>query len=405
MDNYTFRTTTRYTAMNPDRTTKGGRLKLTTSIPAYNITNVSGFDFKDDIHTGRSAMMKSSAQEADSAMFSAARVTDFDFSQIGFFNESTYDIDSKQKSIFGIRVDKHEVLDNREKFGMLNILNPNYLHKDKSTLTSGFIRYENNALNDSFNYYIGFGHSERFPDYWERTVYNLESEEAKAYIPKTEKNNQFDAGINWKKNNLSGSISLFYSKVKDYIQTRWFDSDGNPLTIPYGMGSTSYTQVTNIDATLYGTEIDMTYYMSDNFRFISALSYVHGQNDTDNKPLAQQPPLELKLGAIYNNSIYSAGLLARFVSKQDRYDIGNGNIVMMGADIGETPGFSVFSVNAGYKYNKNISFSAGIDNILDKAYAEHLSRTDPISSLVGYTGQEKINEPGRNIWFEVKITF
>lgn len=44
--------------MNPDRTTIGGNLKVTTEIPSLLLTNVSGIDFKEDEHTARSAMMK-----------------------------------------------------------------------------------------------------------------------------------------------------------------------------------------------------------------------------------------------------------------------------------------------------------------------------------------------------------
>lgn len=57
---------------------------------------------------------------------------------------------------------------------------------------------------------------------------------------------------------------------------------------------------------------------------------------------------------MYDNGKYSAGILARFISKQDRYDIGAGGIVMNGVDKGETPGASIFSINGGYKYNKNV---------------------------------------------------
>ncbi|WP_333803635.1 TonB-dependent copper receptor [Sulfurospirillum sp.] len=407
MDNYTLRSapvvmgSQKYSAMNPDRTTEGGKIKLTTTIPNLNATNITGIDFKKDEHTGRSAMMRASASAADDAMFASPRVTDFDFKQMGIFDESTFKLDDHQKIITGLRVDKHEVTDKRATFGMLTIANPNYLHKDEATLTSGFARYEN-KIND-MTYYVGVGYSERFPDYWERTVYNLESNAARAFIPQPEKTNQLDIGTHWSSGNVFGSLSAFYSKVDDYIQTRWLGTNGKPLTVPYGMGTTSYSKVTNVDATLYGGEMELGYKITPNYKVLSALSYVHGQNDTENKPLAQQPPLELKLSAMYEDNIYAAGVLARFATKQDRYDVGNGNIVMMGMDTGETPGFAVFSVNGSYKYSKNVIFSAGIDNIFDKAYAEHLSRTDPISSLVGYTGEEKIKEPGRNFWLEVKI--
>ncbi len=394
MDNYSLRPATSYSAMNPDRKTTGGSLKFTTIIPSLSLTNMSGIDFKNDIHTGRSAMMKTSASSANDAMFSAHRLTDFDFSQVGIFNESTYDINEKERIIAGIRIDDHEVLDNRQKLGMTPILNPNYLKTDEATLKSGFIRYESKIPENGFSYYTGIGHSERFPDYWERTVFNTITQ-YQDFIPRPEQTNQLDIGANFVNGNLSSSVSLFYSKVNNYIQTRWYMPNGS-TNVPQ--------KVNNIDATLYGGEISTSYKIGNNYKLIGALSHVLGENDTDNKPLAQQPPLEMKLSAIYDDNKYSAGILARFISKQDRYDIGNGNIVMNGADKGETPGAAVFSVNGAYKYNKNITFSTGVDNIFNKVYTEHLNRTDASSSLAFLT-QEKINEPGRNIWFELKTTF
>lgn len=421
MDNYSLRTNantaTSYSAMNPDRTTKGWKAKIATSIPSLNITNISGIDYKNDVHTNKNAMGKASGAAVEAALEATARSTDFDFKQMGFFDETTFALNQKDKIVAGLRIDKHEVLDERAKLGILIFNNPNYNTKDKATLKSGFIRYENDNKELGLKSYIGFGHSERFPDYWERTKYNLESITVGTTnvnaitfqaIPKPEKTNQIDVGTNWKKGDLSGSVSLFYSKVNDYIQNRWLNTNGTAITVPYYYGlflsTTSYTKVANIDATLYGGELDMTYKIAQNYKLIGALAYVHGQNDTENKPLAQQPPLELKLSAVYDDSKYSAGFLARLVSSQDRYDFGNGSIVMNGVDKGKTPSFAVFSVNGGYKYNKYVSLSAGIDNILNKNYAEHLSNNNT-SSAAAYINQTRIYELGRNFWFEAKMKF
>ncbi|MFX4242105.1 TonB-dependent copper receptor [Aliarcobacter butzleri] len=405
-----------YSGMNPDRTTIGGNLKVTTEIPSLLLTNVSGIDFKEDEHTARSAMMKTSSSIADSDMRSAPRQTDFDFSQVGFFNESTIDINEDNRIVAGLRLDKHEVIDKRTKLGMLIYNNPNYNQTDKETLPSGFLRYEKDIPDYGLKTYIGFGHSERFADYWERTKYNLEginnSNKANPNaitsidIPEPEKTNQIDIGASWTNGDLTTSASMFYSKVDDYILNRWFDENGNQMTVPsaMGMGRTSYTTVSNVDATIYGGELSASYQITSDYKIIGSLTHVIGKNDTDDKPLAQQPPLEGKISAMYDNGKYSAGILARFISKQDRYDIGAGSIVMNGVDKGETPGASIFSINGGYKYNKNVSLNFGVDNLFDKAYMEHLSNSD-VSSATTFMAQERIYEPGRNFWFELKTKF
>ncbi len=123
--------------------------------------------------------------------------------------------------------------------------------------------------------------------------------------------------------------------------------------------------------------------------------------NTDNVPLAQIPPLEGRLGLAYDDKTWSFGVLARAVDNQDRVDVGNGSIV--GQDIGPTPGFTVYSLNAGYRPKKGTLISAGIDNLFDKTYAEHLSRAG--AAVSGYTQTTRVNEPGRNLWLKASIAF
>jgi iron complex outermembrane receptor protein len=89
----------------------------------------------------------------------------------------------------------------------------------------------------------------------------------------------------------------------------------------------------------------------------------------------------------------------RSVAKQDRVDVGAGNIV--GQDIDETDGFTVFSINGSWKPKKGVVLAAGIDNLLDETYAEHISRAGAMVS--GYEQTTRINEPGRNYWVKASI--
>ena len=123
-----------------------------------------------------------------------------------------------------------------------------------------------------------------------------------------------------------------------------------------------------------------------------------GFRETDHKPLAQQPPLESRIGITYDNHRYSFGALARLVGPQDRVDVGSGNIVANGMDIGRTGGFAVFSINGGYRLKRILLVTGGIDNLLDKAYAEHLSKSGGI--VPGFVQMSRINEPGKTYWLK-----
>ena len=158
----------------------------------------------------------------------------------------------------------------------------------------------------------------------------------------------------------------------------------------------------NVDATVYGLEGDVSWRFAPDWQAYGTLAWVRGTNDTDNKPLAQQPPLEVKLGVEYDSRVFSYGAMVRMVAKQDRYDIGSGSIVANGQDLGATPGFATLALNAGYRPNKAALLTVGIDNVFDRTYREHLGKGGWDFGSAKVTDL-RINEPGRTLWLKAQV--
>jgi iron complex outermembrane receptor protein len=131
----------------------------------------------------------------------------------------------------------------------------------------------------------------------------------------------------------------------------------------------------------------------------TSLAYVRGVNRTDDLPLAQQPPLEGRLGLQYAATRWSLGTLTRLVAAQHRFALNQGNIV--GQDLGPTAAFAVFSANAGWRAAGFAFLSAGVDNLFDTTYAEFISRGG--SAVSGYTTTTRVNEPGRTAWIKLDL--
>ena len=75
---------------------------------------------------------------------------------------------------------------------------------------------------------------------------------------------------------------------------------------------------------------------------------------------------------------------------------------IVGQDFSETNGFSVTSVNAGWRPNAVVSFTAGVDNLFNETYAEHISRQSaPIPGFAVQTTQ--VREPGRTAWVRLNL--
>lgn len=154
----------------------------------------------------------------------------------------------------------------------------------------------------------------------------------------------------------------------------------------------------NVDSTTGGAEANVTCSVTRGLKADATWSFVRSQNMIDNKPLAQQPPAEGRFGLSYSVGSLSVAGLARVALSQTRVDVGSGNIVSNGMDLGPTPGFSVFSLNGGYRLRKALLLTAGVDNLFNRAYAEHISQAGAL--VPDFVQTTRVNEPGRTVWLK-----
>ena len=339
-------------------------------------------------------MGQSSAQAAINAYTSAPWLEDMRFRQIGAFGEVTRIVSAKSRLIGGFRTDWHESVDSRPCVSGSMCPGDSPLKNDtlgataRQTLVSAFGRYEQAvSAGGAGTLYVGVGHAERFPDYWERKNQDPTTLKSAFLSTRPEKTTQLDTGMLWKAAGWSGSVSAFYGKVRDYVLIRWTPTP---------------TLTRNVDATTMGGEADLSRTLAKNLKADVTLSYVRADNNTDGKPLAQQPPGEGRIGLQYDNHVFSMGALARLVASQHRVDIGSGNIVANGKDIGPTAGFSVFSINGGYRLRTGFTFTAGVDNLLNRTYAEHVSQAGAI--VPDFVQTIRVNEPGRTAWLKLNVS-
>jgi iron complex outermembrane receptor protein len=193
------------------------------------------------------------------------------------------------------------------------------------------------------------------------------------------------------------AASFFANRVDDYILVE------SGFTKPGMMGATRQaTIVRNVDAESFGGEASVHWIPLSGWSVDASVAAVRASNRTDARPLAQQPPLEGRLGLAYATARWSVGSIVRGVAAQDRYARGQGSIV--GQDLGRSPGFAVWSLNAAWKPVAWLQVSAGIDNVLDRTYAEHLSRGGAM--VAGFPPPSvRVNEPGRTGWLKADFRY
>jgi len=370
-------------ASNPDRRTEGGRVAIELALTA-GLGGTVGMDAQRNRHRVRSTM-----NQPMMPYEAMARVKDAEFENWGAFAEFTQAVGGDGRMIAGARADRWHALDAREtlRLGMMmEVPNPTAGAKRDETLLSGFGRYEYDMARATL--YAGVGYVERFPDYWELVGNGREAVDSlSAFGTRPEKTAQLDAGLVYASERLSLSVSAFYSDVDDYILV-----ESN-----YAKGMRTTTVSRNVDATTFGAEGDLAWRLAPAWTLTGTVAWTRGENDTDGRPLGQVPPLEARLGLAWERAGWSAGALLRGVAAQDRVALNQGNVV--GQDIGKTAGFVVFSINGGYRFSGRVGVTAGIDNLFDRAYAEHISRAGAM--VAGYEQTLRVNEPGRTAWLNL----
>jgi iron complex outermembrane receptor protein len=375
---------------NPDRETWGGRLLVRTD-PEGSLSFVSGLDYQLNRHSVRRTM-----NDEMMPYTAMARRQDAEFSSWGFFSEATWKMTESARLVGGLRIDRHEATDYRGsvRAGMKMFPNPTSGHERAEILPSAFLRYER-EWEDGWILHAGIGHTERFPDYWE--LFSKESANTvSAFETDPEQTTQLDIGLTRSLGQALFSISLFANHIEDFILIESQFEKAGPMGTRRALVSRS------IDARTYGSEVTVSRRFAEHWLAEASLAYVHGKNRTDDHPLAQQPPLEARVNLRYEQATWSAGLLWRVVDEQDRFAVNEGNIV--GQDLGPTPGFGIVSINGSWRPNQWMRLTAGIDNLFDKVYAEHLSR--PGAMVAGFPPPStRVNEPGRNWWIACNLSY
>ncbi len=390
MDNYSLRSPDPTGSMpmprasNVAHRTRGGRMAGTWQAGNWEVT--AGIDQRGSRHSRRSGPGRG-------AYLALPWTVDAKFDAWGVFAESHWHMTDKHHLMSGLRVDRAQARDLRlSTGGMMPMPNPTAGMEREETLPSGFVRYEYD-MGGRWGGYVGIGHTERMPDYWELfSPMRGPVGAANAFAGvQPERTTQLDIGVQYKGNKVDAWASLYEGRVQDFIL---FDYMQGP------MGSS--TRARNVDAAIRGGEAGIDWRPAEGWKLSGVLSHAWGEVRDSSTPLPQMPPLEARFSSSREQGKWTWGTLLRVVASQGRVSTSQGNVV--GRDLGRSAGFAVFSLNGGYRFNDQLQLTAGIDNLFDRAYSEHLNLGG--NSAFGYPAEPvRINEPGRTAWMKLNLRY
>jgi iron complex outermembrane receptor protein len=203
-----------------------------------------------------------------------------------------------------------------------------------------------------------------------------------------EVNNQLDLTLEWSTRNASLDLDLFVSYLQQYISSV-IDTSLSPR-LPSSPGVRQYV---NMDEALKtGFEVNWSQQLPLNLQHHLGIAFTYAQDLKSADPLPEVAPLDLRytLKGSYLDHRLMPEIAFRYVMEQSRISKEFGETV--------TPAFYLVDLKLSFQPTHSIRLSAGVNNILDAAYYEHLNR-----SVRGTS--DPIYAPGRCFMGSVSLSF
>jgi iron complex outermembrane receptor protein len=327
---------------------------------------------------------------------------DTSIEQTGIFAEAETPLTGKNRLKYGLRLDYiRAAADKADVKPDVGTKTANQMYQmyygvtatdQTETNWGGLLRLEHDYANDMV-LFAGLSRSVRTADATERYMNKFAMKEVLQWVGnpeiKPEKHHQVDVGIGQQNKRMNWNGVVFYDDVTDYILRDTARGQSGTLQ---ANGADIYR---NIDAVLWGAEFDIAFALTKDWDISGALAYVRATNTTDDdRPIAQTPPLNGRLSLDYSIARWGAGGRLRFAAEQDHID------EFSKQEVGPTPSYAVLDLYGNYRLNDVFNLRAGVNNIFDETYAEHVSRSNLLDPFA-----VRVNEPGRTLWLRVDATF
>lgn len=220
-------------------------------------------------------------------------------------------------------------------------------------------------INKNLSLEYGLAYKTRSPSYQERYLWlPLEATAGMAdgfqYFGNLSLNpehaTQFELGINYQSDKITFAPHVFYHQIKDYIQ-------GTPTTsMPAPPNTLTFN---NVDAKLYGLDIEFSYAISDDVTINNVTSYVRGKRGDISDDLYRIAPLNTRIELAYTQDNWNFS--SELVAYQAQNKVSQTNNEQA------TSGYGIVNLAGTYTFNNGTNLALGVNNLLDKKYVNHLN--------------------------------
>lgn len=209
-----------------------------------------------------------------------------------------------------------------------------------------------------------------------------------------------EAGFDYRNDQAYLRPTLFIREVDDFIQGVPFDATPGVLDTPQEMvaamsGDATPLRFANVDARVWGVDLDAGLRLSERWRVDAVASWVRGRRRDVDDNLYRIVPPSLTVGLTHERQAWSATLETRLVASQTHVSRTNSEA--------RTGGYGVVNLYGAWTVREGARLSAGIENLLDNRYADHLGGYNQVSgSDVGLGA--RLPGPGRGAFVRLSVS-
>ena len=340
------------------------------------LAGLDGFDSSHD----------SDIDNPNNPMFFVVNFNNAEREVLGSFIERQQTLSEKWKAEFGVRYNRVSMDSGKVDGTPARMMPPAQMLRDNFN-NAQRSQTDNNVdlvakawfqATDNSSWYLGLARKNRSPSYQERYLWlPLEATgglaDGNTYTGdiglRPETSNQVEFGLDFNNNRLTLSPRVFYSKVDDYIQGT--PSQSAPalmfvsmMNMMNGSNNPPPLQFSNVEAKLYGFDMDWALQLDGSWALSGIVNYVRGERDDIDDNLYRIAPPNATARLTYSRDNWSAGLEGVVYDKQKHVSETNREQ--------KTSGYGVVNISGTWQVTSALQLAAGVDNLFDREYRDHL---------------------------------
>ncbi|MDI1327248.1 MAG: TonB-dependent receptor [Brevundimonas sp.] len=207
-----------------------------------------------------------------------------------------------------------------------------------------------------------------------------------------------EGGFDWLRGAAWARPTIYYRRVDDYIQGVPFDAtpgvaDTRLEMVAAMSGDPTPLRFANVDAALYGFDMDFGLQVTDRLRLDGVASLVRGKRRDVSDDLYRIAPPTLRLAATWDETDWSVGAEVAGTLRQTHVSAGND----------ETPsgGHALVNLRGEWRPRSGLQLEAGVENLFDRDYRAHLAGRNRVADSDVALG-ERLPGAGRGAFVTLK---